>query len=120
MIAEALEENAVGAAPAQAALPAAGGVLGVLFSVAYVYTGELALPIGLHLTWNAVQGPVYGFPVSGWPITEGSILRTTQHGPTWLTGGTFGPEAGLLGLGAMAVGVPGIVWAGWHWRASHP
>jgi hypothetical protein len=90
------------------------GVLGVLFSVAYVYTGELALPVGLHLTWNVVQGPVYGFPVSGWPITEGSVLRTTQHGPTWLTGGAFGPEAGLLGLGAMATGAVCII-AGTRW-----
>jgi hypothetical protein len=93
---------------------AALGVLCVLFSVAYVYTGELALPIGLHLTWNVVQGPVYGFPVSGWPITEGSILRTTQHGPTWLTGGTFGPEAGLFGLGAMELGAACII-AGVRW-----
>src|SRR4051794_31331456 len=31
-------------------------ISGVLFGVAYVLTGELALPIGLHLAWDFVQG----------------------------------------------------------------
>lgn len=90
-------------------------LLGVLFAFGYLYTGELAIPIGLHLTWNFFQGNVYGFPVSGWPITGGSLLRIDQSGPEWITGGGFGPEAGVLGVGAMVLGCILIaVYARWR------
>jgi membrane protease YdiL (CAAX protease family) len=69
----------------------AGGLLGL----AYVLTGELAIPIGIHLAWNFFEGPVYGFAVSG-THSEASLINLTQGGPKLWTGGDFGPEAGLL------------------------
>ncbi len=76
---------------------------GILLGLGMVLTGSLAIPIGLHITWNFFQGNVFGFAVSG--VRTGATLIATQvTGPTWLTGGEFGPEAGLLGFLAMLVG----------------
>ena len=69
----------------------------ILFGLAYLRTGSLAMPIGLHLAANVVQGPVLGFGVSG---HEGaSLLVAVPSGaPDWLSGGKFGLEASVPGL----------------------
>ncbi len=101
---------------------------GLLFGLAMVLTGELAIPIGLHITWNFFQGAVFGFPVSG-TGNAATAIATELTGPEWFTGGAFGPEAGLLGLLAILLGgVLIVLWVGrkgplsirWGLAGYHP
>lgn len=70
-------------------------VIGILLAYAYIATGSLAMPIGIHITWNFFQGCVFGFPVSGHPTTA-SFLKIAQYGDDFWTGGSFGPEGGMV------------------------
>jgi len=83
---------------------------GVMLALGLLWTGELALPIGLHLSWNFCQGNLFGFPVSG-NFVSARVFAIAQAGDPLITGGEFGPEGGLLGLGAMVLGA-GLI-AGW-------
>ncbi|CAN5866590.1 hypothetical protein BH18ACT11_BH18ACT11_15980 [soil metagenome] len=78
---------------------------GLMLGFGYVLSGELAIPIGLHITWNFFQGAVYGFPVSGFGPFGATFLATRQTGPDLWTGGSFGPEAGLLAPAVMLLGI---------------
>jgi hypothetical protein len=90
--------------PNATAVSVAGIALaGVMLGLGYVLTGRLALPIGLHFSWNLAQGPLFGFPVSGIDLGVSALVLDVR-GPTYLTGGAFGPEAGLLGVAATVAG----------------
>jgi hypothetical protein len=90
-------------------------VVGLFFGLGFVLTGSLAIPLGLHLTWNFFQGSVFGFPVSGNSFDGVSIVVIEQGGPALWTGGAFGPEAGLIGAVAILLGCGLTV--GWvRWR----
>jgi uncharacterized protein len=87
---------------------------GLALSLPYVLTGELALSIGLHVTWNLFQGTAYGFPVSGSPPSR-RLLVVEQGGPIVWTGGEFGPEAGLLSVVWVVLGCGlTLLWIRWR------
>jgi membrane protease YdiL (CAAX protease family) len=76
---------------------------GVFLSLGFILTGELALPIGLHIAWNFFQGAIFGFPVSGVSGVN-PVISIEQVNIGWMTGGFFGPEAGGIGILAMLLG----------------
>ncbi|MEE8119898.1 MAG: type II CAAX endopeptidase family protein [Anaerolineales bacterium] len=80
------------------------GLLAAGYFLAYgwVRTRRLWLPIGLHIGWNFFEGNVFGFQVSG--LDTFRLLLHTPSGPEFITGGTFGPEAGLIAIPAMLLG----------------
>lgn len=70
---------------------------GVLHAFCYICTKSLWLPSGLHFSWNFFMGKIYSLPVSG-TQSSNTILLLERKGPTWFTGGNFGPEAGIPAL----------------------
>jgi membrane protease YdiL (CAAX protease family) len=89
-------------------------IAGLFLGLGYILTGELGISIGLHITWNFFQGNVFGFPVSGMG-GDASLINIVQGGPDLWTGGVFGPEAGLIGLVAIALGcILTLVYVRWR------
>ena len=87
---------------------------GLFLAYGYLRTRQLWLPIGLHLGWNLFEGTLFGFPVSG--QYQYQLIRQTVTGPDLITGGAFGPEAGLILLPVLIFGAAGIYW---YTRARH-
>ena len=76
---------------------------GIYLAYGYIRTRQLWLSIGLHIGWNFFEGVVFGFPVSGLDIY--ALTRIKVNGPELWTGGAFGPEAGLIVLPSLLLGV---------------
>ena len=76
--------------------------IALFFIYGFVRTGQLWLPIGLHIGWNFFQSSVFGFPVSG--LDRPGLLDITVSGPELWTGGAFGPEAGIIILPICVLG----------------
>jgi membrane protease YdiL (CAAX protease family) len=68
------------------------GLLGAIASIIYLNYG-LVSAITFHFAWNFLQYNIFNLSRS-----EQSIMKTSYIGTNILTGGSFGPEAGLLGL----------------------
>ena len=79
---------------------------GVLFGLLFKYYRTLWVPIGIHWSWNFVQGTVTGCPVSG-GAPDYSILQAVTNGPELFTGGLFGPEASII---TMIAGLAPCIW----------
>jgi membrane protease YdiL (CAAX protease family) len=72
------------------------GLVGLALAWIRYRTGNLWLAIGYHATWDFAQSYVFGVPDSGLMIKGSLTVATLGTGPEWLTGGTAGPEGGLL------------------------
>lgn len=71
---------------------------GVMFSLAYVLTRNLWLPIGIHMSWNFAEGSLFGAQVSGYADPH-TLFKTVLSGSKLMTGGNFGPEASVIAVG---------------------
>ncbi len=79
-------------------------LIGIVLALAYLRTGALWFPFGLHFGWNLALGLIYGLPVSG--ITLFSVIvRSKVSGPEWFLGGSYGLEAGMLGTLVILLGL---------------
>jgi membrane protease YdiL (CAAX protease family) len=79
---------------------------GVWLALAYLRTRSLWLPFGLHWSWNWVQASLLGLPVSGIErIAPAPLLKATNAGPDWLTGGAYGIEGGAACTLALLVSI---------------
>jgi membrane protease YdiL (CAAX protease family) len=83
---------------------------GVMLGVAYLKTRSLWFATAVHLGWNWTMQSLLGFPVSGLNEFDTPLYDVRELGPDLVTGGPFGPEAGLAATVAIAAG------AAWIWR----
>ena len=88
---------------------------GLLLGLAYLRTGSLALPLGIHFGWNWIQGSWLGFDVSGLQ-QAGWLLPHLLDKPQWLSGGVFGPEASIFAVVVDATAVALL----WRWKGISP
>jgi hypothetical protein len=70
-------------------------LFGLLFCLFLRRTGNLWWAVGFHAGWDWGQTFFYGVPDSGLAPYH-NLLNSAFNGPTWLTGGTVGPEASIF------------------------
>lgn len=71
--------------------------IGLLFCLTVRRTGNLWFAVGFHAAWDWAQTFFYGTPNSG-RVGEGRLLDAVTRGPSWLTGGSAGPEGSVIAL----------------------
>ncbi len=94
-------------------------VAGVMLAAAYTATGRLWLPIGIHTGWNFTQGSVFGLEVSGNDVGSG-LIAGSLNGPSYLTGGRFGPEATIEAVVIVTVMATFLLWRSVKLRRIEP
>lgn len=63
-------------------------------SVMYAFN-SIHAAVGVHITWNWVQGAIFGIPVSG-TTPSGYFSTTVLSSNHLLTGGKFGAEGSII------------------------
>jgi uncharacterized protein len=82
--------------PGASAISVLGNALGgLIYAMAFLGARNIWFPFGLHLGWNFTQ-TLLGLPVSGKHFP--GLFTVTSTGPDLVTGGAFGPEAGIIGI----------------------
>jgi uncharacterized protein len=69
--------------------------IGLFFCLTLRRTGTLWFAVGMHAAWDWGESFLYSVPDSG-QVAAGHLLRSSFHGPRWLTGGSVGPEGSVL------------------------
>lgn len=89
---------------------------GVFLGVVYLKTASLWWASGAHLGWNWTLAFLGDVPLSGLDLVDTPHLEAEFRGPTWLTGGDFGPEASLVATAVLA----GLALGLWRTRRLRP
>lgn len=99
----------------------ASALAAVVLSVAYLRTHALWLSWGLHFAWVASIAVLFGQPLAG-SRQASSVIHTYVDGPTWLTGGEYGPEASMVALIVLWIGLYILIWMtrDLAWKYSQP
>lgn len=80
-------------------------LVGLFYGFYVIKSNDLWAVCGMHSAWNFAQGNLFGFEVSGLNVEVGSLFDFNLVGNDFISGGSFGPEAGL---GATIVLLAGI------------
>ena len=80
-------------------------LVGYLFGLYVIKTNDLWGACGIHSAWNFAQGNLFGFEVSGINVSIGSLLDLNLKGNPSISGGNFGPEAGLCSTVVLLLGI---------------
>jgi len=80
-------------------------------------TGDLWLPAGIHAAWDWGEVYFFGVPSSG-QTARGTLFRGSFHGPGWLTGAPFGPEAGWPNVALLLIWL--LLFAQWFRKVRYP
>jgi len=84
---------------------------GVLLSLAYLRTRSLWFATAVHVGWNWTMGTVLALPVSGLVLVNTPLYDAHAAGPAWLTGGSFGPEGGVVASVAFSLALVVVAFA---------
>jgi uncharacterized protein len=89
--------------PGASALSTINTILaGIWLGLAYLMTRSLWLATALHCSWNFAMVFIFGLPVSGFTtLSEVTWLRANVAEPAWISGGSYGPEAGVAATVAL-------------------
>ncbi len=89
----------------------AAGVVVVAFFFCFTLkrTGSLWYAVGLHASFDWGETYLYSVPNSGTTM-QGNLSHAVLHGPTWLTGGTVGPEGSVFCFVTMGLQFLVVMW----------
>lgn len=80
----------------------------ILLCLCWLRTHGLWMLWGLHFAWTASTAVLFGLPLDG-DNTFSSVIDTRAIGPTWLTGGDYGPAAAALTLLLLFAAIPVLI-----------
>lgn len=79
--------------------------VGLFYGLYVIKTNDLWSVCGMHSAWNFAQGNIFGFEVSGLDVSVGSLIDLNLVGNNVITGGAFGPEAGIISTFILLVSI---------------
>ena len=80
-------------------------LVGLFYGLYVIKTNDLWSVCGMHSAWNFAQGNIFGFEVSGLDVSVGSLIDLNLVGNNVITGGAFGPEAGIIATFILLVSI---------------